>query len=383
MRRLLFATLAMMMLAADIAAQKDITNEYIANPTLANGTAGWTVKNFNSPVRGANSGAYAVEAYAGWAGLSVTSYSLTQKITLPKGSYRLANNAFFRQGEKYNTNASKSLAYLKAGAKRVAVKTLGSATADSYPDNQAEGADRLGDDTYSNTVDFDIANDNTTIEIGITGTFSQMRSWCITAGFRLTDLNAKDDRNGLIAALERFENHYNLADGTDYSRQTMSAEAWTTLIKKVKAASLALDDNTRADEYSGLRDELNAQLDATDASITLFNEYLSTIERVRATVGPTATLPVYTADTDNDASLRAAIDRLNNYAANYNDPEQKRGDVNNDGTVDVADIATIISVMVSEDTTHTGVTARADVNNDGTVDVADIATVISIMAVSQ
>ena len=383
MRRHLFATLALMMLTCTITAQKDVTAEYITNPALANGTAGWTVKNFNSPVRGAHSGAYATEAYAGWNSLSVTSYSLTQKISLPKGSYRLTNNAFFRQGEKYDTNVSKSLAYLKAGAKKVAVKTLGSANADKYPDNQAEGADCLGDETYLNTVDFDITKDNTTIEIGITGTFSQMRSWCITAGFQLTDLNAKDDRNGLLTALERFENHYNLTDGTNYSRQTMSAEAWTTLINKVNVASLALDDNTRADEYSDLRDSLNAQLDTTDASISLFNEYLATIERVRTLVGPTVTLPVYTADTDNDASLRTAIDRLNNYAANYNDPEQKRGDVNNDGTVDVADIATIISVMVSEDTTHTGVTARADVNNDGTVDVADIATVISIMAVSQ
>ena len=30
----------------------------------------------------------------------------------------------------------------------------------------------------------------------------------------------------MIAALERFENDYNLADGTDYRRSTMSAEAW-------------------------------------------------------------------------------------------------------------------------------------------------------------
>ena len=52
-------------------------------------------------------------------------------------------------------------------------------------------------------------------------------------------------------------------------------------------------------------------------------------------------------------------------------------DVNGDGTVDVADIASIISVMAgSADTLK----ASADVNGDGTVDVADIATVISRMA---
>ena len=59
------------------------------------------------------------------------------------------------------------------------------------------------------------------------------------------------------------------------------------------------------------------------------------------------------------------------------DPEP--GDVNGDNVTDVADIASIISVMatsVEGDLQYT----TADVNKDGAVDVADIATVISIMA---
>lgn len=55
------------------------------------------------------------------------------------------------------------------------------------------------------------------------------------------------------------------------------------------------------------------------------------------------------------------------------------GDVNADFAVDVADIATIISVMASLPAGEGG-GGRADVNGDGKVDVADIATVISIMA---
>ena len=54
-----------------------------------------------------------------------------------------------------------------------------------------------------------------------------------------------------------------------------------------------------------------------------------------------------------------------------------KGDVNGDGTVDVADIATIISVMAADSDASKD---AADVNGDGTTDVADIATVISIMA---
>ena len=54
------------------------------------------------------------------------------------------------------------------------------------------------------------------------------------------------------------------------------------------------------------------------------------------------------------------------------------GDVNGDGSVDVADIASIISVMAGS--ASGSLAANADVNGDSTVDVADIATVISIMA---
>ena len=53
------------------------------------------------------------------------------------------------------------------------------------------------------------------------------------------------------------------------------------------------------------------------------------------------------------------------------------GDVNGDGAVDVADIATIIDVMAGNSQEFKN---RADVNGDKNVDVADIATVIDIMA---
>ena len=51
------------------------------------------------------------------------------------------------------------------------------------------------------------------------------------------------------------------------------------------------------------------------------------------------------------------------------------GDVNGDGQIDVADVASIITAMAASSNLPT-----ADVNGDGTVDVADIATVITIMA---
>ena len=56
-----------------------------------------------------------------------------------------------------------------------------------------------------------------------------------------------------------------------------------------------------------------------------------------------------------------------------------KGDVNGDGAVDVADIASVIDCMAGSTSVEKTV---ADVNGDGTVDVADIATIIDKMAAS-
>ena len=60
------------------------------------------------------------------------------------------------------------------------------------------------------------------------------------------------------------------------------------------------------------------------------------------------------------------------------------GDVNGDGSVDVADIATVIDIMAGKtpDSIPPGTDPYmvADVNKDGNVDVADIAFIITVMA---
>ena len=55
-----------------------------------------------------------------------------------------------------------------------------------------------------------------------------------------------------------------------------------------------------------------------------------------------------------------------------------KGDVNTDNKVDVADIASVLSVMAGTTTTITE--AQADVNGDKKVDVADIASILTEMA---
>lgn len=183
-----------------IHAQKDVTSQYITNAKLSEGTSGWTVLNFNNPVSGNgeqnvvgdnakeksyNTIGYASEAYAGWDNLSVNSFHLTQKITLPIGHYTLVSYSFFRQGQGYNTNSTKSLAFLKAGSDQVAIKTLGSIVTGGYANSQIEGAVAFDSKMYRNTLNFNISADNTEIEIGLVGTFDEMRSWCIAGMFEL------------------------------------------------------------------------------------------------------------------------------------------------------------------------------------------------------
>ena len=58
----------------------------------------------------------------------------------------------------------------------------------------------------------------------------------------------------------------------------------------------------------------------------------------------------------------------------------EKGDVNSDGSVDVADIANVIDVMAGGSGIANPLQQAADVNQDGAVDVADISTIIDIMA---
>ena len=139
MKRKLFLLLCALLTMIGVQAQKDVTSQYITNATLSS-LSGWTNVNFNAPQRGNNTVGYASECYAGWGSLEKTNYSLTQDITLPAGHYTLVNYSFFRYGLNADTDASKSLAYLKAGDNQVAIKTLGSITAAGYANNQEEGA---------------------------------------------------------------------------------------------------------------------------------------------------------------------------------------------------------------------------------------------------
>ena len=125
----------------------------------------------------------------------------------------------------------------------------------------------------------------------------------------------KDNRLLMIAALERFETDYNLADGTDYCRSSMSAAAWTDLLDAVNAVSTALDDVSQAANYGTLKDNLVNQMNSTDTSLRLFKSYKAMVD------GTTALSIVgsYGADDnmDTDATQETAIEGMNTAFVNY------------------------------------------------------------------
>ncbi len=126
----------------------------------------------------------------------------------------------------------------------------------------------------------------------------------------------KDNRVLMLAALERFETDYNLADGTDYQRSTMSATAWTDLLAKVNAVSEALDDISLSSEYATRKNALVAQMGATDTSLRLFKSYKAMVEGCTAL----SIAGSYGADSnmDTDDTQQTAITALNTAFVTYN-----------------------------------------------------------------
>ena len=132
---------------------------------------------------------------------------------------------------------------------------------------------------------------------------------------------------------------------------------------------LAIADGTRGIAQSAFRDCTGL------TSVTSFIKEPFTIDNYIFSVYTTATLYV-PAGTKGKYEATPGWNKFRSILE-IEMPDQPKGDVNGDQTVDVADIASVIDCMAGSEAVDK---AAADVNGDGTVDVADIATIISEMA---
>lgn len=185
-------------------AQKDVTDTYITNADLSSVTenkpTGWTATNFENVTTNTGYG-NVITAFTVFNKLDVTSYSLTQDVKLPAGSYMLVNYSLFRQGTSYNEDPTTSKANLVAGSNSAAVMTMSQAVGGDIGTAQV-AASAFGQNLGRNTLSFTLAEE-TTITIGVSGTFDAINSWLVVGAFKLYDMSEKPasgtDLTGLIA----------------------------------------------------------------------------------------------------------------------------------------------------------------------------------------
>ena len=160
------------------------------------------------------------------------------------------------------------------------------------------------------------AGNNATTEAALIAANAQLSEAIAAANTQINAFNAAYQL--LENALTRFEVDYNqiIGDGTDYGRVNMSEKAWDDLLVKVNAVTAAMDEGSDYTSFTTVAQELNDQLDATDASIRLFKSYQSMIQGCQSLGLSTS---AYEADTytDTDTKVEEAISELNTLFTTY------------------------------------------------------------------
>lgn len=198
-QKLLLALLALFTLGgSNLFAQEDITSQYLTNADLSTVDNGWTYYSdaFKYTDWKTDGDVPVVEFYSQWnsgASVSITQkdFKFSQTITLPAGDYRIAVNAFYRNGAGDGTNPDK--AWIFAGEKKQNVAALTSAGVSAYTGSndlyKAANAFSLGD--FSNAFDFSLESE-TEIEVGFQGFFNTSLSWCILGPVKLYKYSLDD-----------------------------------------------------------------------------------------------------------------------------------------------------------------------------------------------
>lgn len=281
----------------------DLTPWYVSNATFdAGNRAGWTEEG-----DGGNNNT----SYGG--GCEIwhrSNFKIYQNLTVPNGKYKVSIQA---------TGSTSGTVYGTSGS-NTQTRSVATGNMDNYKNSILK---MIGDRNHGRITTDEITVSNSSLTIGFKDETTDQ--WDVFDNFKLyctgiepstyEALLINENRAGMLEALERFENEYNLKDGTDYSSVTMSADAWSRLIEKVNAVSLALDDVSQAGNYIALKDDLIAQMNATDASLRLFKSYKAMVDGATALdiVGSYGD-DVYT---DTDDSEQDAINALNTAFVNY------------------------------------------------------------------
>ena len=185
-------SLLLLLVAVGAQAQgyKDVTG-YIQNADQA-ASGGWTYTRQTtggetktwSAVNKAYSGSYDSEIYAGET-LGYTTFSATQTITLPRGTYHLIGKAFKR-------DVPSVVLFAETGGQRSAVEVVSvywqfssTTPTDKSPSTMDAAAKAFNGNMYLNDLAFTVETDETEVTIGYAGEFTAARQWFIFGAMNL------------------------------------------------------------------------------------------------------------------------------------------------------------------------------------------------------
>ena len=317
-RKLLFAAMLCIVgaLTFNVHAQEDITSQYLTNAALSTVDNGWTYYSdasnaykyqdwrvtgtgYNDLKDGSNesftfsadSYTPAVEFYSGWSSLEHEDFKFSQTITLPAGDYRIAVNAFYREGNDGNgTNADK--AWIFAGETKQNVHAMTSAEGSSLRGltefkDIVDAMYAFKQGQYSNAFDFSLAEE-TQIELGFQGKFTTKQSWCILGPVKLYKYSLENylvDYRAKVAEAQALYDTPMNADVLAALKAAVVDESSFSLSKEVTAAIQALttaitNANTSISNYTAIKAKLDAanSFDETGKASYAANETVAAVQ---------------------------------------------------------------------------------------------------------
>lgn len=255
-------------------AENDITNTYLTNANLSDINSGWTYysDDFKYTDWKTDGDVPVVEFYSQWSpnpqSMTRKDFKFSQTTTLPAGNYRLAVNAFYRNGNGDGTNENKAWIFVKGTNidKTNNVAALTSAGVGAYVGGsdlyKAANAFSRGD--FSNEFDFSL-DEETTVEIGFQGFFNLTLSWCILGPVKLYLYTVEDYLADYNAKVTEAQALYN---------SPMNA----TVLSELQAAVVDPETFSEASQVISAIDLLKEKITAAQASIAIYekiNEYLT------------------------------------------------------------------------------------------------------------
>lgn len=259
--KLLIAAVALLV-SAGVQAKTDITSSYLGNADLGTKNGTWSCEKYTDWQIATDQ--VHVNVIEFWAGSNFTDgkFSISQSITLPAGYYRIAVNAFYRNGWS-GDGTNNNMAWIFAGESTKNVYALNSGDLGNFTNGgiggssdlqKASNAFYLGN--FSNEFDFNLTEEKT-INIGFQGQNFTNGSWCIFGPVKLYEYTAEDYISDYRAKVSEAENLYS---------SPMFGEALAAL----KEAVVEESSLNTVDDVQNAISNLSAAIAAANNSVTAY-----------------------------------------------------------------------------------------------------------------